>query len=203
MAEVYRQTQAKQGTVHNPPLSNTELIDCINRPEELIVPYDPAFIPDFTFPDLDLDILNSLGSTATAVKLDSSLVSSNLSSSSHIQLDIDEIPQLDINSSPTTIADFRGLSFPSGSAHSTRAYNTFLRETEIRDEEGVLLQPDFDIDEEGNIVDLVMGDALATQVSQTPVRKRISHEIAAETLQSLQVNFIPSQDLAHHDLIDF
>ncbi|OKL62519.1 hypothetical protein UA08_02925 [Talaromyces atroroseus] len=141
------------------------------RPEELVVPYDPAFIPDFTFPGLDLDLLNPCGPAAPDLKLNSNLISSNLSVSPHSQLDLDTLPQLDVDSSSNTLAEFGRFSFDSGSIHSAKQRNVFGRSEIKTEEEGVLLQPDFDFDEEGNIFDLVMTDAPAIQV-ETPVRGR-------------------------------
>ncbi|EED15426.1 Rad21/Rec8 N terminal domain protein [Talaromyces stipitatus ATCC 10500] len=152
------------------------------RPEELIVPYDPAFIPDFAFPVVDLELLNPLGPTVPAAKLDSSLLSSKMSDSSHSQLELITIPQLDVDTSGTTVAGFGGFSFASGSSHSPGGQNLLDIGGE---EEGILLQPDFDFDEEGNIVDLVMADAPAMPPA-TPVRDRVIHEEAGDVLQGPQ-----------------
>ncbi|GAM37642.1 Arg5,6 homolog [Talaromyces pinophilus] len=156
------------------------------RPEELIVPYDPAFIPDFTFPGLDLEFLNPLRSLAPPkAKLDSSLLSSNMSNSSHSQLEFITLPLLDVDTSNSTVAEFGGFSFASGSAYSPEGHNLFEGLDLRGEEEGVLLQPDFDFDEEGNIVDLVMAGTAAMPPA-TPVRDRVSHEETEDVLQGPQ-----------------
>ena len=151
------------------------------------MPYDPAFIPDFTFPGLDLELLHPLRSLAPPkAKLDSSLLSSNMSNSSHSQLEPITLPQLDVDTSNTTVAGFSGFSFASGSAHSPEGHNLFGGLDLGREEEGVLLQPDFDFDEDGNIVDLVM-TGTAAMPPATPVRDRVGHEDTEDVLQSPQV----------------
>lgn len=135
------------------------------------MPYDPAFIPDFSFPILDFDLLDSPGSTGLDPKLNSSLVSSNLGISPQSQLDFNTLPQLDIDSSSATFAEFGGFSFASGSNHSPKDRDRVFGDQELGvDEEGVLLQPDFDFDEEGNIVDIGMTDAPQVMQIETPVR---------------------------------
>jgi hypothetical protein len=176
------------------------------RPEELTVPYDPAFIPDFTFPGLDLELLNPLRSIAPPkTKLDSSLLSSNMSNSSHSRLELITLPQLDVDTSNTTVAELGGFSFASGSAHSPGDHNLFERLQLGVEEEGVLLQPDFDFDEDGNIVDLVMTGAAAMPPT-TPVRDRVSHEETEDILQGPQVRTAPvfknQTILAHCEIQD-
>jgi hypothetical protein len=156
------------------------------RPEELIVPYDPAFIPDFTFLGLDLELLNPLRSIAPPkANFDSSLLSSNMSNTSHSQLELITLPQLDVDTSNTTVAEFGGFSFASGSAHSPEGHNLLEGLDFGGEEEGVLLQPDFGFDEDGNIVDLVMTGAAVPPA--TPVRDRVSHEETEDILQGPQV----------------
>lgn len=150
------------------------------------MPYDPAFIPDFTFPGLDLELLDPLHSIAPKAKFDCSLLSSNLSNSSHSQLELITLPQLDVDTSNTTVAEFGGFSFASGSANSPGDHNLFEGLHLGGEEEGVLLQPDFDFDEDGNIVDLVMTGAAAMPPA-TPVRDRVSHEETEDILQGPQV----------------
>lgn len=151
------------------------------------MPYDPAFIPDFTFPGLDLELLYPLRSVALPKsKLDSSLLSSNMSNSSHSQLELIALPQLDTDASNTILAEYGGFSFASGNAHSPENQNLCERLDLGGEEQGLLLQPDFDFDEDGNIVDLVMTDAAAISPA-TPVRNRLSHEEIDDILQGPQV----------------
>lgn len=109
-----------------------------------------------------------------------------MSNSSHSQLELITPPQLDVDTSNTTVAEFGGFSFTSGSAHSPEDDNLFEGLDLGGEEEGVLLQPDFDFDEDGNIVDLVMTGAVAMPPA-TPVRDRVSHGETEDILQGPQV----------------
>lgn len=139
---------------------------------------------------MGLDLLIPLGSTA----LNESLISSNLSVSPHSQqLDLNTIPQLDVDSSSATLAEFGGFSFGSGSIQKER--NNIFGGPELgAEEEGVLLQPDFDFDEEGNIIDIVMTDAPAMQV-ETPVKSRLGREGSQDVMQGLEVESISMSTL--------
>lgn len=156
------------------------------RPEELIVPYDPAFIPEFTLPGLDVDLLKPPESMLCRPDLNSSLLSSHLSASSPSQLG-GVLPQLNIPSPSFVAGEIGGFSFQSDSS------NTF---DNALGEEGVLLRPDFEFDEEGNIVDLAMGDdGLEVQV-ETPVRPQERPEAPEDITRPPQVNFF----LFHRDM---
>lgn len=184
-----RQSKVRKRTRNSQILkSRTHFVYSV-RPEDLVVPYDPAFIPDFTLPILDLDLLNPFGTTVSDPKLNSSLVSSNFSVSPHSQLDMAILPQLDVDSpSNNTLVEFGGFSFGSGSVHSAQERNNIFGAPETRaEEEGVLLQPDFEFDEEGNIIDLLMTDAPAMQV-ETPVRGRVSRGASREITEGQQVS---------------
>lgn len=137
------------------------------RPDELIVPYDPAFIPDFTLPGLDAVLLKPTESVLCPPELNSSLVSSHVSVSSPSQLG-NSLPQLNIPSPSFVAEGFGNFSFQSDSSNTFERSDGPFGDT-VLGEEGVLLRPDFEFDEEGNIVDLAMDDGLQMQV-ETPVR---------------------------------
>jgi hypothetical protein len=111
----------------------------------------------------------------------SSVISSHLSDSSPSQLG-NALPQLNIPSPSFAAGEFGGLSFQSDSV------NTFG--DMALGEEGVLLRPDFDFDEEENIVELAMGDdGLEVQV-ETPVRPQENAEVSEDLARPPRVSFL-------------
>jgi len=134
-------------------------MDFANRPDQLILPYDPGFIPDLSLPGLDIDLSNlqPLSSLRT-LTLESSLLSATISNSSNVHSqDADIPPYLDISSSTFSFGDVGGLDLMSGGVldAAQRATTHFTgRQSEVGNEGGILLQPDFEFDEDGNIVDL-------------------------------------------------
>lgn len=113
-----------------------------------------------------------------------------MSNSSHSHLDPIKLPQLDIDTSNTTVVEFSGFSFASGSGYSPGSHSLFKGLELGGEEEGVLLQPDFDFDEDGNIVDLAMADATAMPPT-TPVRNRASHQETEDISQDPKVRDSP------------
>ncbi|KAL1970210.1 hypothetical protein VTN77DRAFT_5370 [Rasamsonia byssochlamydoides] len=162
------------------------------RPEELIVPYDPAFIPELSLPGLNLDLINLRTTTESTLNLQSSLLSSNVSDSDHSRTGIDALPQLDISSS-IALGETGGFTLASDRASSAQKDNHRFRGSAFEDEEGVLLQPDFEFDEDGNIVDLVRNelsigraDEHNLQRSELTVRPRVSADVQGEPMPHQQ-----------------
>ncbi|KKA18397.1 Rad21/Rec8 N terminal domain protein, partial [Rasamsonia emersonii CBS 393.64] len=173
-------------------------------PEELIVPYDPAFIPELSLPGLNLDLVNIHTAKESSLNLHSSLLSSNLSNSDHSRAGIDALPQLDISSPSIALGETGGFTLASDRASSTQKDNYRFRGSAFEDEEGVLLQPDFEFDEDGNIVDLVTNELSVSradeqtnlQQSELTVRDRVSADARRGTLPHQQQNGEP-MDLDH------
>lgn len=164
------------------------MIDCIGRPEELVVPYDPAFIPEFRISDLDFELLNNLGSTAQAAVFESSLCSSNMSHTPDSQKGASSLPQLDIDdTSGDALINYGAFSTASGSADSSERHH-LLDRFQRDGEEGVILQPDFDFDEDGNIIDLVLSDRPPELPPATPVTGEAGHTSTATVLQDEYVS---------------
>lgn len=163
-------------------------------PEELIVPYDPAFIPELSLPGLNLDLVNIHTAKESSLNLHSSLLSSNLSNSDHSRAGIDALPQLDISSPSIALGETGGFTLASDRASSTQKDNYRFRGSAFEDEEGVLLQPDFEFDEDGNIVDLVTNELSVSradeqtnlQQSELTVRDRVSADARRGTLPHQQ-----------------
>jgi hypothetical protein len=142
-------------------------------PEELIVPDDPSFIPELCLPGLDIDLIQHAMVSQSQVNLRSSLLSSNLSNSSQSALGLDALPQLDISTPSLGVGDIGGFALASGGVSSTQNTHQSLRRSLFDYEEGVLLQPDFEFDEEGNIVDLAMDQQPDVGPSEVTVRDQV------------------------------
>lgn len=166
----------------------------IKSPEELIVPYDPAFIPELSLSGLNLDLVNLRPTKEPSLNLHSSLLSSNISNSGHSRAGIDSLPQLDISSPSVALGETGGFTLASGRASSTQKDNHRFRGSAFEDEEGVLLQPDFEFDEDGNIVDLVTNELSVgradeqtnLQQSRLTVRERVSADVRRGTMPHQQ-----------------
>ncbi|KAJ9295114.1 hypothetical protein DTO271G3_6284 [Paecilomyces variotii] len=123
------------------------------RPDHLIVPYDKSFMPDADLPGFYHDLLALGAGTEFLPSPRTSLLSTQGSfSDGHSNLLFDE-PQLQISSSDI---DIMGLTVPGsvGKMSDSIMVGNQISQTMLSDEEGVLLQPDFEFDEEGNIVEL-------------------------------------------------
>lgn len=120
------------------------------RPTSLILPYDPTFLPETGLPGLNIDFsLFDQGYTSRVEnssfwsKSKSAESQSTFSLSNNIQVQLpDEVfPGVDDVFGPVSGSQVKHGLF--GKDHLTGK----------EDEEGVLLQPDFEFDEEGNIVE--------------------------------------------------
>ncbi|RDW72542.1 Rad21/Rec8 N terminal domain protein [Aspergillus mulundensis] len=127
------------------------------RPDQLVLPYDPSFLPENNLPGLGLDLskLNRL------LEIDASQQSSvlmpqtpNLSQSA---LSSSSILGLNLPSDENILRDLGGFSSEAGPASSVQGgVDLGGMIASSLDEAGVLLQPDFEFDEDGNIVELGM-----------------------------------------------
>lgn len=133
------------------------LIDHLYRPDQLVLPHDPSFIPELMLPGLNVD-LSALEITTNFDTPRSSLLSSYIPhsnksgrvSSQRLRLDLSS----EIGNGP--------FGFPSEMTSPVKESEVELPAF-LGEEAGVLLQPDFEFDEEGNIRELpVVGAALDT-----------------------------------------
>lgn len=144
------------------------------RPDQLVLPDDPTFVPDINLPGLGIDLSKlTLQPEADASQQSSLLLtdlSQNLSQSFNIQLDL---PSDDIM---RDIGGFGSQSETSGSVQR-RAPLGRISTSALDDEAGILLQPDFEFDEDGNIIELsgeqrstyVRDQAGGRHMSETPL----------------------------------
>ena len=119
----------------------------------MILPYDPSFLPETALPGLEIDL--SYFTTATddiSSQLsglwkrspNNSLPVTSQLSSLHL-----ELPSDDILGESTIL----GIDEINGSAQKKDTFGN-MAGLGLGNEEGVLLQPDFEFDEDGNIIEL-------------------------------------------------
>lgn len=124
------------------------------RPTSLILPYDDTFLPEIGLPGIGIDIAllsSTAGSTSsqqsTLWSSSPAISQSSVFQAGNIQL---ELPSDDMIRDPT----YAG--FDSDVEASAQKQGLFCgkKRADREDEEGVLLQPDFEFDDLGNIVEL-------------------------------------------------
>lgn len=147
------------------------------RPENLLLPDDPNFLPDMGFGNLSLDLDLDLEETTGISSSDRSrLHSPHDSLSSHTSLDSIPGIRLPSGGSSGIGGDYGGLGgfgfggddSSQGGRLSHHGSNALYR---VREDEGFLPQPDFDFDIYGNIIGL---DQLAAAVTPDRERDRMS-----------------------------
>ena len=117
----------------------------ISRPDQLNLQDDPAFLPDF---DINLDLsLFDLPLERSFSRGSSQLPS--LAGSSHASLS-DHEPQLELPSDETTDLGIGGFEFSAGTS-SVRRLGSNFRAHSIFEELGIINDPEFDIDADGNL----------------------------------------------------
>jgi meiotic recombination protein REC8 len=145
------------------------IIDRNIRPEQLVLPYDPSFLPENNLPGLGLDLskLNRLLETESSQQSNVSIPRTpDLSQSA---LSNSSVLGLNIPSDENILRDMGGFSSEADVASSAKGGLDFGRvlTSSLHDEGGVLLQPDFEFDENGNIVEL--GGRTQNEVRTRPV----------------------------------
>ncbi|KAI9372286.1 Rec8 like protein-domain-containing protein [Aspergillus egyptiacus] len=126
------------------------------RPDQLVLPYDPSFLPENNLPGLCLDLskLNRLlevdASQQSSVFLPRTpdLSQSTMSSSSGLQLNFPSDENLLRN-----MGELSSEADIASSVHGALG-RSILVGSSINEDGGVLLQPDFEFDEDGNIIEL-------------------------------------------------
>ncbi|KAL1863645.1 hypothetical protein Plec18167_000741 [Paecilomyces lecythidis] len=122
------------------------------RPDQIIVPYDKSFMPDVDIAGVYKLLAFDPRPEFLPSQRTSLLSTQGSSSDGRTNLVFDEL-QLHISSSDIDIMPLNGPGSVGKMSNSTVIENQ-VGQTMLSDEEGVLLQPDFEFDEEGNIVDL-------------------------------------------------
>lgn len=142
------------------------------RPDQLVLPYDPSFLPDVDLPGLDFDLSKFDLQPERPASQASSLMWSKSPETSQLSLPLTGQPQLDIPSSDHFNLGIFGSETDISSVHR-RPHLSRALGLELGVEEGVLLQPDFEFDEDGNLIEFerrpTEGEQIAGQrVAETP-----------------------------------
>ncbi|PGG99423.1 hypothetical protein AJ79_08539 [Helicocarpus griseus UAMH5409] len=129
------------------------------KPDQLVLPDDPSFIPDLMLPGLNVDLSALEISSSIGSPRKSSLLSSHLSSSSKSSRFSDGKLHLNISSSDIGGVDAGAFGFNSDISSTARKETQFELPAAFAEETGVLFQPDFEFDGEGNMVELPVRQA--------------------------------------------
>ncbi|KAL6239492.1 hypothetical protein BDW75DRAFT_198317 [Aspergillus navahoensis] len=126
------------------------------RPDQLVLPYDPSFLPENNLPVLGLDLSKLNRLLETDASQQSSVFMPKTPDLSQSALSSSSILGLNISSDENVLRDMGGFSSEADAASSAQGGVDFGRmfASSLNDEGGVLLQPDFEFDEDGNIVEL-------------------------------------------------
>lgn len=152
-----------------PCLISTHLLK-LSRPDQLILQDDPSFIPEINLPGLGIDISTLTLEPQADVSRESSFlwtkspdISQTLPESFNLQLD---------HSFDDVLRDLGGFGSESAKSGTVQRKDPLRRisASALDDEAGVLLQPDFEFDEDGGIIELSHEHRLAGghQVNETP-----------------------------------
>ncbi|PYI03454.1 Rad21/Rec8 N terminal domain protein [Aspergillus sclerotiicarbonarius CBS 121057] len=126
------------------------------RPEQLILPYDPSFLPEISLPGMGLDLSKFSLSIDMDLSQQSSLAWPKTPDLSQSALSQSASLRLDLSSDDIILRDVGGFSSDTnvtrygGKAIDLAGIEPFA----LNEESGVILQPDFDFDEDGNIIEL-------------------------------------------------
>ncbi|EEH33477.2 Rad21/Rec8 N terminal domain-containing protein [Paracoccidioides lutzii Pb01] len=174
------------------------------KPDQLIIPDDPSFIPFLMLPGLNvdlsaLDITSNIGSPRKSSLLSSKISESN--KSSHFS---DGQLHLNISSSDISGLGAGAFGLPSDIGSIGTKENEFELPAVFAEETGVLLQPDFEFDGEGNIIELPVRQTTQKKPtglsarSETRTNTRVRPEVE-EDFQTLQDQF-EDQMVLHNDV---
>lgn len=142
----------------------------LSRPDQLILQDDPSFIPEINLPGLGIDISTLILEPQADASRESSFlwtkspdISQTLPESFNLQLDL---------SSDDVLRDLGGFGSEPANSGSVQRKDPLRRisASALDDESGVLLQPDFEFDEDGSIIELSHERRLAGghRVNETP-----------------------------------
>ena len=141
-------------------------------------------MPELSLPGLDLDFANLDISAEDRPNLYCSLLSTPFTNSSNSPLMEKHHISIDI-SSPTIITGHVGATSRMGSARHETA---FKRASIFDDEEGVVLQPDFEFDEEGNIIELNKKDP--PDQAENLAHVQHEHDVGEEARNDSEARFL-------------
>ncbi|RAK96871.1 Rad21/Rec8 N terminal domain protein [Aspergillus ibericus CBS 121593] len=126
------------------------------RPEQLILPYDPSFLPEINLPGLGLDLSKFSLSIDMNLSQQSSLAWPKTPDLSQSVLSQPTSLRLDLSSDDIILRDVGGFSSDTNvTRYGGKAIDfTGIEPFALNEESGVILQQDFEFDEDGNIIEL-------------------------------------------------
>ncbi|EZF32311.1 hypothetical protein H109_06225 [Trichophyton interdigitale MR816] len=140
------------------------------RPDQIMLPHDPTFIPELMLPGLNVDLSALDMGLEWVSPRKSSLVSSYVPKSSATNWS--PAAQLQLNLSSSDIGGFQAgeaLGYISDMSSARKEPQVELPPY-FGDEAGILLQPDFEFDGEGNIIELSPKKTAEPRESEVQVR---------------------------------
>ncbi|KAI1959056.1 R8 protein [Ophidiomyces ophidiicola] len=170
------------------------------RRDQLVLPEDPTFVPGLMLSGLNLDLsaLDIMTVLQTPRKM-TSLLSSCHNQSNRPDQAFDNEVQLNLSSSLGGYSTVGGLGLLSEMSSNRKGPQMELP-AYLGDKEGVLLQPDFEFDAEGNIVELsVHGKVDHTDVDRTGQNQQSlkigsANKSGIEEVQNMQLEDMPIYD---------
>lgn len=153
----------------------------LSRPDQLILQDDPSFIPETNLPGLGIDISALTLEPQADVSRESSFLWTKSPDISQTLLPESFNLQLDLSSDDVLrgLGGFRSESANSGSVQRKDPLRR-ISASALDDEAGVLLQPDFEFDEDGSIIELSHGRRLAGghRVNETPRPGEVGNDLS-------------------------
>ncbi|PLB39061.1 Rad21/Rec8 N terminal domain protein [Aspergillus candidus] len=149
------------------------------RPEQLILPYDPTFLPETNLPGLGLDLSSLILSENKTLSQQSSMLLPATPDLHQSSLALSTSPRLSFSSSDIAMRDWGRFGSDTDATGFVQSGHGLVGIASSAFEEGgVLLQPDFEFDEDGNIVEL--GPRRASEItrhreSDTPIPREYDH----------------------------
>ncbi|KAI9037706.1 Rad21/Rec8 N terminal domain protein [Aspergillus affinis] len=150
------------------------------RPDQLILPYDPSFAPENDIPGMDIDLSKWIIAFDAETNQDSDLEWPRTPDLSQSAISRNTSLQLSFSSADIMMGDLVrfGSETDVGSVQRSTDFAR-LAVSALGEEQGILLQPDFEFDEDGNIVELG-GPHLRGEVRQQSERRLETPTIVAQ-----------------------
>ncbi|KAL4865822.1 hypothetical protein BDV12DRAFT_199791 [Aspergillus spectabilis] len=126
------------------------------KPEQLILPYDPSFLPENNLAGLRLDLSKLSRLLETDASQQSSVFMPQTPDLSQSALSGSSDLRLNLPSDDNILRDIGGFSSEAdigSSAHGGMDFGRLMASS-LNEDVGVLLQPDFEFDEDGNMIEL-------------------------------------------------
>ncbi|PIG83762.1 Rad21/Rec8 N terminal domain protein [Aspergillus arachidicola] len=126
------------------------------RPDQLILPYDPSFLPESDLPGMGMDLSRLCLPFDTAASQHSDLLWPNTPDLSQSALSRSPSPRFSFSFDDMILKDGGGIDSETNVPSSVQRSIDLrgLAATTFAEEGGILLQPDFEFDEDGNLIEL-------------------------------------------------